>query len=83
MIKINKTDSQFILMLSILLFNEKKLTSEERLEKKRDTERLRYQKIKDDRDKFVLQKQKEKYIFKKEGERNYKNCRSNYSQKAT
>lgn len=46
----------------------KKLTREERLQKKREAERLRYEKIKNDPEKYDLQKQKEKakYLKKKE-----------------
>ncbi|CAG9839219.1 unnamed protein product [Diabrotica balteata] len=46
----------------------KKLTREERLQKKREAEKLRYQKIKNDPEKYELQKQKEKqkYLNKKE-----------------
>lgn len=46
----------------------KKLTRDERLQKKREAERLRYQKIKNDPEKYELQKQKEKekYLKKKE-----------------
>lgn len=46
----------------------KKLTREERLEKKRQAEQLRYQRIKNDPEKYELQKQKdkEKYLKKKE-----------------
>lgn len=46
----------------------KKLTREERLQKKREAERIRYQKIKNDPEKYELQKQKEKekYFKKKE-----------------
>ncbi|CAH0558867.1 unnamed protein product [Brassicogethes aeneus] len=45
-----------------------KVTREERLEKKRQAERLRYQKIKNDPEKCEMQKQKEKkkYLNKKE-----------------
>lgn len=48
--------------------NKKKLTREERLEKKRQAERLRYQKIKNDPDKYALQQEKErkKYERKKD-----------------
>lgn len=46
----------------------KKLTREERLQKKREAERLRYERIKNDPEKYELQKQKEKakYLKKKE-----------------
>ncbi|KAK0170557.1 hypothetical protein PV328_008394 [Microctonus aethiopoides] len=46
----------------------KQLTRDERLEKKRQAEKLRYQKIKNDPEKYELQKQKdkEKYLKKKE-----------------
>ncbi|CAK1579140.1 unnamed protein product [Parnassius mnemosyne] len=45
-----------------------KLTREEKLEKKRQAERLRYQKIKNDPEKYKIHKQKEKerYLKKKE-----------------
>ncbi|XP_072946039.1 uncharacterized protein [Epargyreus clarus] len=46
----------------------KKLTREEKLQKKREAERLRYERIKNDPEKYELQKQKEKakYLKKKE-----------------
>lgn len=46
----------------------KKLTREEKLQKKREAERLRYQRIKNDPEKYKLQKlkEKEKYLKKKE-----------------
>lgn len=47
---------------------KKKLTREEKLQRKREAEKLRYQKIKNDPVKNKLQKQKEKlrYLIKKE-----------------
>lgn len=45
----------------------KKLTREEKLQKKREAKRLRYQRIKNDPEKYKLQKLKEKkYLKKKE-----------------
>lgn len=56
-----------IILLQIMA-PRKKLTREERLEKKRQAEQLRYQRIKNDPEKYELQKQKdkEKYLKKKE-----------------
>ncbi|GBP39351.1 Septin-1 [Eumeta japonica] len=52
--------------LSKIMAPRKKLTREEKLQKKREAERQRYQKIKNDPEKYKLQKQKKKKIFEKE-----------------
>lgn len=45
------------------------MTREERLEKKRIAERLRYQKIKNDKDKYAQQKVKEREKYEKKKEK--------------